>query len=287
MKYRNAAILVVVFLIGLSASYFILLPRDTSLTHLQENKRIRIGYAIEAPYAYISTDGTVTGESIEVAKVIVEALGIDHIKWIETNFDTLIAGLLEDRFDVIAAGMFIQPERAKKVQFSNPTFHVKPGLLVPVGNPLQLHSYEDIASKGATVAVLYGSVEETLLRDAGVAESHLVLVPDALTGETALRTGLVDGLALSSPTVQWIATNDPTYTTEAIVITKVSTLDPNWGYGAFAFRPTDDQLIEAWNRELSAYIGSPNHLNLITPFGFTEAELPGAVTTSMVLDDEQ
>lgn len=55
------------------------------------------------------------------------------------------------------------------------------------------------------------------------------------------------------------------------------------GYGAFAFRKSDRQLLSAWNHFLGILIESEEHLQIVSQFGFTQAELPGMVTTSEVL----
>lgn len=202
----------------------------------------------------------------------------------QTDFDQLIAELLARRFDVIAAGMFITPERAQKVRFSDPCFHVQPGLLVRLENPLQLHSYQDIVSNPAVkIAVLSGSVEERYLQATGAAADQLVSVPDALTGQTSVASGLTDGLALSSVTVRWMAAHDPSGRTEAAVPFSAQLIDPAWGYGGFAFRPQDRQLADAWNSAMAAFVASAEHAQLVSQFGFTTEELPGQVTTDMVL----
>ncbi|MBK8024033.1 MAG: ectoine/hydroxyectoine ABC transporter substrate-binding protein EhuB [Chloroflexi bacterium] len=257
-------------------------PRDESLTPLQRNNVIRIGYAVEAPYAYIDSDGNITGESPEIAKVIVASLGIMDIEWIQTDFDLLISGLLSERFDVVAAGMFITPERAQHVRFSDPTFHVQPGLLVRSGNPLRLHSYEDSSgTAGAMVAVISGAVEESFLRELGVRNEQFIIVPDALTGKTAVVSGLADALALSSATVRWVAANDQAGAVEAVddLTLPDGEAASGWGYGAFVFQPSDHQLVDAWNTAQRAFIGRPEHLELIARFGFTAGELPGTRTS--------
>lgn len=269
-------------LLGIIAGFIL---RDASLAKVQRSNLVRIGYAIEAPYAYLAANGRITGESPEVARVIVARLGIDKIEWVQTDFDRLIPGLLEDRFDVIAAGMFITPERAMRVRFSSPTFHVQPGLLVSTGNPLQLYAYQDIvANPTVTVAVISGSVEESVLREMSLADSQFLIVPDARTGQTAVAAGLADALALSSVTVRWMAANDTTGQIAAVDISlaDVPTTTVNWGYGGFVFRPDDQRLATAWDAAQAAFIGSPEHINLIAQFGFTSAELPGDMTTAKI-----
>jgi len=260
------------------------LRTDNSLSDFLQRGTIRIGYAVEAPYAFLSSEGAVTGESPEIAKIIVAQLGIGRIEWQQLEFDALIPALEAGRIDVIASGLFITPERAKHVSFSEPTFHVKPGLLVRKGNPLQLHSYQQaVMQAGVKVAALSGAVEETLLLRMGLPKSRLVIVPDALTGRVAVEHGLADCLSLSSPTVQWMALRYQLGRTEAVRPFEEPADSSHFGYGAFAFRKKDHQLLSAWNTALKTYIGSPEHRALVAKYGFTEAELPGPITLKEVL----
>jgi polar amino acid transport system substrate-binding protein len=260
--------------------------RDTSLSRLQAEGVIRIGYAVEAPYAFLKPGQEVSGESPEVAKRIVSGLGIGRIEWRQIEFGALIGELQSGRIDVIAAGMFITPERAQVISFSEPTFHVRQGLLVAKGNPLQIHSYEQFTRQsGLKIAVLAGSIEERLLEEIGVQQAQRILVPDALTGRVAVESGIADGLALSSLTIQWMVIQDQVGKTEAALpFQKPQITDQgHMGYGAFGFRKRDAQLIKAWNAVQENYIGSPDHLQLITPFGFSKSELPGSISTKEII----
>lgn len=256
--------------------------RDTSLTRTQESGSIRIGYAVEAPYAFLNPEGEVTGESPEVAKLIVSKLGISQIEWRLIEFHDLVSELESGRIDVIAAGIFITPERSQHVNFSEPTIHVRQGMLVAKGNPKQIHSYQQ---NGIKIAVLAGSVESGLLRRMGLPEDQRLVVPDVFTGQVAVESGLVDGLALSSPTIHWMVLQDQLGRTELAEPFEQPKLaqQERLGYGAFVFRKMDDQLLSAWNMALKALIGSPEHLKLISEFGLTEAELPGSITTLEIL----
>lgn len=260
--------------------------RDDSLDHARSSNLIHIGYAVEAPYAFPSSGGQITGESAELAKLVVARLGIRNIAWRQTEFDSLIPELENGRIDVIAAGMFITRDRARRVAFSEPTFHVQPGLLVPKGNPKKLTSYRQAASlSDSRIAVLSGAVEAKELERLGMPESRLLFVPDALVGRVAVESRLADGLALSSPTVRWMALRDQLGKTEMVETPD----DPgtngeeHLGFGAFAFRKSDAQLLTAWNAVLKNLIGSPEHLALIQEFGLTSKELPGNTTTREIL----
>jgi hypothetical protein len=46
------------------------------------------------------------------------------------------------------------------------------------------------------------------------------------------------------------------------------------GHGGIAFRKEDKDLYEAFNAELKKFIGSDEHIKLVTPFGFGKDFLP-------------
>jgi polar amino acid transport system substrate-binding protein len=280
------AVLAILLITLLSTLPFILASNDQSLENLQKKDTIRIGYAIEAPYAFVTADGTVSGESPEVAKKVSEMLGIHHIEWRQIEFSNLINSLHSGEIDVIAAGMFITAERAQRVNFSEPTFHVQQGLLVFKGNPLGIHSYQQaISSTNAKIAVISDAVEETWLRQLGMPQQRLIFVPDALTGYTSVETGVANGLALSSPTLNWMALQQQLKNTEIAAPFEQTQINQqqHQGFGAFAFRKEDRQLLEAWNVKLKDFIGSSEHLTLINRFGFSAAELPGTTSTQEIL----
>ena len=249
-------------------------------------ERLRIGYAVEAPYAFLGEGGDVTGESPALAKLIAARIGVDRLDWVQTSFDMLLTDLELNRFDVVAAGMFVTPERAARVAFSRPTFHAIQALLVRRGNPRNLKSYADAAATGGvTIAVVTGSVEERLLSRLGMSGERLLQVPDAVTGKSAVATGIADGLALSSPTVRWMAAQDRSGEIEAAAPFGQSGTDTDarFGYGAFAFRPGDVALREAWNVAMADIISSDDHLRAVAPFGFTRDEIGDLPTLEGVL----
>jgi len=259
---------------------------DRSLERVQRRGSIRIGYAIEAPFAFLNERGEVTGEAPEIARRVAAALGIAQVDWQVSEFGTLLSDLRAGRVDVVAAGVFITPERARLVAFADPTFHVTQALLVRRGNPLGLHSYEDaIRNPAVRLAVLDGSVEARLLSSLGMREPRLVAVPEARAGQKALQLGMVDGVALSSPTVRWMAQVDRQRLTEVAEPfgQPGQALVADAGYGAVAFRKEDVRLRQGWNRAQRAFLGTPEHHELVARFGFTHAESPGGITANQVL----
>lgn len=274
----------IVATIGIAAVYYE--NRDRSLTTVQTTREIRIGYAVEAPYSFLKSENEVVGQSADLAKYIATRLGAEKIVWRQVEFSQLFTELREGRIDVVAAGTFITKERSLLVSFSEPIFHVRPGLLVPRSNPLNLKSYADfLVNRKIRVAVISGALEHNYLRREGVDESVIVVVPDALTGRVAVESGTADCLALSAPTIHWMAINDQLGKTEEVVIADHTHHDAKdrVGYGGFAFRREDVNLREAWNAELTKFVGTPEYLEMIKVYGFTKAELPGTMTTAEVI----
>lgn len=286
MTYRTLGISVAISAVTILLTQGLVLlcevTPDTSHRYFRPDGVLRIGYAIEAPYAFLTPEGRVTGESPEIAREIAARLRIDRVEWRLTEFSTLIEGLESGSFDMIAAGLFVSEERKGRVAFSHPTFTVGSALLVPEGNPKNLASYEVSArTPEVRLAVISGSIEEQELLRLGAASDRLIRVPDALTGKALVRAGNVDGLALSAPTVRWMAHNSGSPKLECVEVAGTvpgrSAQRPP-GTGAFAFRRTDKALLAAWNRELFAYLGSDRHRQWMSNFHFRPDELPPAIS---------
>jgi polar amino acid transport system substrate-binding protein len=252
---------------------------------------IRIGYAIEAPYAFVTAAGEVTGESPEMARRVVAAMGIERIQWRQTEFGALLDELEAGRFDLVAAGTFVTPFRTERVAFSSPTLRVRPGLLVRRGNPKKLQSYYDLLqATDAVVAVLGGSVEERFLMDHRLPEKQLLIVPDALSGRVAVGNGRAAVLALSEPALRWMAAHQELHGLEVVRVIPGpanhggpggpggrggrARLGLGDGLSAFAFRRQDADLRQAFDAVLVPMIGGEAHRQLLRRFGLSEDELP-------------
>jgi polar amino acid transport system substrate-binding protein len=263
----------------------IVVPADDALARIRATGVIRIGYAVEAPYAFVAPDGRVTGVAPERVRLLAARLGARHTEWVQTGFDNLIADLLEGRFDLIASGMFITPARAGSVSFAEPNLRVTAGLLVRAGNPKALRSYrEAIADPGVRLATLAGSVEAQRLRARGMPADRILVVPDARTGRAAIESGVADALALSLPTVREMARARPATLQAVGVLGRESPNDADSAfYVAFAFAPANGGLLRAWNEAQAALLSGTAHLEVILPFGFGPSNLPGSITLSELI----
>jgi polar amino acid transport system substrate-binding protein len=268
----------------LSFSFFVvatgLVAAETTWELIQRTGEVRIGYANEFPFAFRKPDGQVTGEAPEIARQIFAALGIPRVQAVETEFGLLIRDLLANRFDVIAAGMYVLPERCRQILFSEPSYRLGTGFLVRSGNPKNLHGYDDVvANSSVRLGVVSGAVEGDQARAAGVPDHQIVVYPDTRTAAGGVKSGRIDAFAATALTVQGLAERAPRLLSRADPFHDPVTAAP--GHGAFGLRPEDRDLRDVFNRVLSDFIGTPRHLGLIAPFSFTRAELPDRTTAEL------
>jgi polar amino acid transport system substrate-binding protein len=253
---------------------------ETTLERARREGYIRVGFANEAPFGYATPDGKLTGESPEVAKAVLAKLGIKQVDGVLTEFGSLIPGLQAGRFDIIAAGMFITPKRCEQVRFSDPSYGIGGALLVKKGDPEHIADYASIAkNKNLKVAVMAGAVEMGYAKDSGVALSQLVVLPDQMSLVKAVQTGRADAAGLTALSIADMAhKNEGVESTPPFNTVAGKSVV---GHGGFAFRKEDNDLADAFNAELDKFIGTPEHIALVTPFGFGKGFLPSKTAAQL------
>lgn len=253
---------------------------ETTLEKAKAAGFIRVGFANEAPYGYATPDGKLTGESPEVVRAVLKKIGIEQVDGVLTEFGSLIPGLQAGRFDVIAAGMFVNPKRCEQIRFSEPTYGIGQAFLVKEGNPKGIKDYGTVAGNGdLKLAVMAGAVEAGYAKDSGVAQAQLVILPDQSSLVKAVQAGRADAAALTALSIaDMAAKNDGVASTEPFGTVAGQSVV---GHGAVGFRTADKALYEAFNGELKKFIGSEEHIALVTPFGFGKGFLPAKTTAEL------
>ena len=92
-------------------------------------KTLRVGTeGTYAPFTFHNKKDQLTGYDIDVIKAVAKEEGY-KLKFNETSWDSMFAGLDAKRFDVIANQVGINKERKEKYKFSNP-YTYSSGVLV-------------------------------------------------------------------------------------------------------------------------------------------------------------
>jgi polar amino acid transport system substrate-binding protein len=252
---------------------------DTSLlAKAREQGYITIGFANEAPYGFANEAGEVTGEAPEVARAILAKLGIPEVQGVVVPFGSLIPGLQAGRFDIIAAGMFINPDRCGQVLFSDPDYCIPQAFAVAAGNPKGLNSYEDVAANSdAKIGVLSGGVEEGYATDLGVSDGQIQRFDEAPAMAEALQAGRVDAIAATSLSIraQLDRLNDSKLEMTAGFTPVIDGVAQN-GCGGYGFRQEDTELHGEFNTALKAMKENDEIVAITEPFGFGATEIGAA-----------
>jgi len=260
-----AALLAPVAIVGAQAQ---------TLNDTVESKGARVAYFNYAPFAYVNDKGDVIGTDVEILKAVLSKMGLKVSEEVATDWGNLIPGLKAGRYDVVAAGMFVNPKRCAEVAFSEPTFGIKATLIVPKGNPKGLKRYEDILSKGAVLAAVSGTAQVAAALGLGIARENIKEFPDAPTALAALRAGRADAFGVDAPSGRQILAKLPEGD-----MAMVEPFDDIGGksavdHGAFAFRKEDQAFVDRFNEVMRGFIGTDAYVAINKAHGMTADEAP-------------
>jgi polar amino acid transport system substrate-binding protein len=279
---RTLLRLVVGLMLGLT-----LIGAGSAETVLERAKRegvIRVGFPNQVPYAYANEKGVLTGADAEFAKLVVEKMGIPQMEGVLTEFAALIPGLKAKRFDIVLA-MFVTPQRCEQVAFSEPIYGIGQALIVAKDNPLKLKDFGQLVSDDKLrIAVMAGAVQASYLKKLGVSSDRVAVLPDMLSAANAIKGGRVDVFPISAlPARRLVASMGADAGVEVVEGFPDPVVDgkPARGYGAFAFRKEDEDLLMAFNTALASIEGTDKHLTAIAPFGFDKSNLPDKTTAEL------
>ena len=100
------------------------------------------------PWSFHDESDTLVGYDVEVSRAIAEKLGVEP-EYVESDWDSLFAGLDAGRYDIVCNGVEVTEERAKTYDFTTPYGYIHTALAVRKDNE-DITSFEDL--KGKTTA---------------------------------------------------------------------------------------------------------------------------------------
>lgn len=235
------------------------------LDQLKEQGFARIAIANEPPWTMVTTGGEVSGAAPDLARAVLNKMGIKEIVASVSEYGAMIPGVQARRFDMVAAGLFIKPERCEAVLFSQPDLCDAESFMIKAGNPLNLRSFADVASSGAKIGVVGGGTEEKLAIEAGVDRANIVVVPDPQSGAKLLQDGRIDVYALPVLSISDLLkkAEDPSLAMFAPVENT-----PIFCAGV-AFRKQDGALRDAYDVALAEIKASGEFAAIIEPYGYS------------------
>jgi len=276
MKFTKRSFLTGIAVAAVFVSSAVTAQAQMLLEKAKAGDTIRIGFANEVPWAYPGEGNEPLGFANAHAVGVLNAMGITNIEPVVTEWGGLIPGLKANRFDVITGGMYILGTRCENVNFAEPMGVFGDAFIVAPGNPKGLETYQDIKDKDAVLVTGAGFNIVEVAKKEGIPESNIMQVPGPTEILAAVKSGRADAGGVTFFTAQNLAKESD----GAVDVTDPSKL-PEWtlNWVGIAFRPSDTDFLAAFNEAQAEYLGSEAMLAAVAPYGYTEAQLPGDVTT--------
>ncbi|HEY6098987.1 MAG TPA: ABC transporter substrate-binding protein [Anaeromyxobacter sp.] len=170
---------------ALTLALFAMRAEGRTLEEIKKNGTLVVATEGAFPPFNFFRGPTLTGFEVDVAEALAKKMGVD-IEWRALSFDALIAGLRQDRWDMVIASFAITPERSKAVTFADPHY-CSGGVIVSKNHAIR--TAPDLAGK--VVAVQTGTTYlENVKKLAGVKE--VKNFPKDTDARSALVSGRVD-----------------------------------------------------------------------------------------------
>lgn len=151
-----------------SESTIALLPKDEALAAMVPaaiRSKGTLVFATDAtapPNQYIDTDGkTIIGNEVDFANQIASQLGL-KVEWVNTSFDSIIAGLQAGRYDLSISGFRDTKEREKLVDFVTYA-KAGPQIFTKAENKDKFKTLDDVC--GHSFAVQSATVQQSVAED--------------------------------------------------------------------------------------------------------------------------
>ena len=137
------------------------------------------------PWSYHDESDTLVGYDVEVSRAIAEKLGVEP-EYVESDWDSLFAGLDAGRFDMVCNGVEVTDERALTYDFTTPYGYIHTALAVRKDND-EIKTFEDL--KGKTTANSLASTYMELAESYGATLQGIDTLEDTIK---LLAAGRID-----------------------------------------------------------------------------------------------
>ena len=112
------------------------------------------------PYTYHDESNALVGYDVEIGAAIAEYLGVEA-RYAETNWDAILAGVKDGRFDIACNGVSYTEARAESYNFSTPYLYT-PSVLVVRNDNEEIKTVDDLQGKKTanTISSIYAGIAE-------------------------------------------------------------------------------------------------------------------------------
>ncbi|MFW2177933.1 MULTISPECIES: transporter substrate-binding domain-containing protein [unclassified Moraxella] len=182
-------------------------------------KKIRIATeGAYKPFNFTNADGSLAGYDVDVAKAVCAEMKAD-CQIVAQDWDGILPGLMAKKYDAIASGMSVTPERSAQVDFSTPYFKNTMVWVAPKGgkfnNPQAISGLKLGGQRSTTLA--------QYLQDKLGKTNEVKLYDNYDNAYIDLKSGRVDSVLSEKVTAtEWLKQNGDKY---AIIGTEMDNND--------------------------------------------------------------
>lgn len=215
------------------------------------------------PFAFVGTDGTLQGFSIDLMNAIAGKLGL-KTSYKTLSLDPLLSGIVADQYDTAAVGLSETAQREATMGFSEPFYYGYYGMMGKKGSGLKGTAS---SLSGKTIAVVTGSAQIAYSQQ-HFPQATLKEFPSQSAALAALLGGQVDAFFLGGPdTIKYLKQNP-----SLSLVTTIQTNTPN----AFPVPKQDTALAKAMNTELNTMFADGEYATIYKKW-FTQPIPPALV----------
>ncbi len=207
------------------------LAQGSTIEKALRRGKLKVGMATFVPWAMQSKTGEWIGFEIDIARRLAKDMGI-KIEFIPTKWEGLIPSLLTGKFDLVIAGMMGTPQRALKINFTQPydftgtQICINKAFADKIKKPLDLNdpAYIVISRVGVTAAETAkkylpkaqkrlfsdnGSMVQELLNGKATAIIQSLPEPAQLVAKNPETLALIPGTLTREPISMGVRKGDP------------------------------------------------------------------------------
>ena len=183
------------------------IAQSSTIDKVMRKGTLRVGLSSFVPWAMQDKKGEWIGFEIDVAKQLAEDMGV-KIEFVPTKWEGLIPSLLTGKFDLIIAGMTGTPQRALKINFTNPYDYSGMNVVMHKDFAAGVTNYMDLDKKENTIVARVGTTGATLAKET-YKHATVRMFPDEGPMIQELLNGKAAGLLTSAPQPAQLAAKYP------------------------------------------------------------------------------
>jgi ABC-type amino acid transport substrate-binding protein len=170
-------------------------------------RTLLVGINANYPPIIFKQNKEIKGVEADLAIRLAKALD-RQCQFVEVDWDELIPGLMEGKFDIIMSGMTINEARKVRINFTEPYLKIGLVTLMRAEDVSKYNSLDSIKGSNATVGVVKDTTAEVYVRNHFSKTATIRLLLSADDAVYPLENRRIDLFVNDSPSVVWLASQN-------------------------------------------------------------------------------